>query len=78
MTLDNYISPAKPRPSLKSSLKRMRANWLKGPQNRFDEKLAKILGCSTVEAAKVRETWEIMGFLCYDSRGLLTWRAGGF
>ena len=78
MTLDNYISPAKPTPSLKSSLKRMRSIWLKGPVNRFDDKLARILDCSLEEVVEVRETWEQLGFLCYDKRGLLTWRAGGF
>ena len=77
--LDQYITtPKKKRLSRKTAIRHMRAIWLRGPQNRFDEKLAKILDCSTVEAAKVRETWEQLGFLCYDKRGLLTWRAGGF
>ena len=57
----------------------MRSMWLRGPQNRFDEKLAKILDCSNEEAAIVREEWTTLGFLCFDERGLLTWRArGGF
>ena len=78
MTLNHFIQPKKREVSLKSSLKRMRSMWLRGPVNRFDLKLAKILDCSLEEAAKVRETWENLGFLCYNSRGLLCWRAGGF
>ena len=76
--LTDYTEKPETKTSLKSSLKRMRSMWLRGPVNRFDLKLAKILDCSLEEAAKTRESWEIMGFLCYDSRGLLTWRAGGF
>ena len=77
MSLDKYVSPAKPRPSLKSSLKRMRSIWLRGPVDRFDLKLARILDCSLKDAAKVRESWLNMGFLAYDKRGLLCWRVGG-
>ena len=75
MTLNHYMQPKKKRPVLlKAALRRMRAIWLRGPQNRFDLKLAKILGYSIPDAEIVRESWVKMGFLAYDSRGLLTWR----
>ncbi len=64
--------------SLKGALRRMRGIWLKCKVSRFDSRLAKILDCNLERAAEVRETWENLGFLCYDRRGLLTWRLGGF
>jgi len=77
MRLNHFIQPKKKVP-LKAALRRMRALWLKGEVSRFDEKLARILECSLGKAATVREEWETLGFLCYDQRGLLCWRVGGF
>ncbi len=79
MTLKNYCSAQKKkRPSLKSAMRRMRAMWFKGEQSRFDAKLSRILEVSLERAAEVRENWENLGFLCYNRRGLLCWRSGGF
>ena len=79
MTLNHFMQPKKKRPVLlKAALRRMRAIWLRGPQNRFDEKLARILECSLEHAESVRKSWVNMGFLAYDKRGLLMWRNGGF
>ena len=64
--------------NVKAALRRMRSIWLSGEQSRFDLKLSRILQVSLEDAAKVRESWENMGFLCYNKRGLLTWRIGGF
>lgn len=77
MSLNHYLQPKKKIP-LKAALRRMRALWLKGEVSRFDEKLARVLDCSIEEAMEIREEWESMGFLCYDRRGLLCWRTGGF
>jgi len=77
MSLNHYLQPKK-RVSLKAALRRMRAMWLSGPCDHFDKKLARILQASLEEAAEIREEWLEMGFLCYDLRGLLTWRTGGF
>jgi len=77
MSLNHYLQPKKKVP-LKAALRRMRSMWLRGPVNRFDQKLARILQVSLEEAATVRETWENLGFLLYDKRGLLCWRSGGF
>lgn len=77
MSLNHYMQPKKKVP-LKAALRRMRGLWLKGEVSRFDEKLARVLDCSIEEAAEIREEWESMGFLCYDRRGLLTWRTGSF
>ncbi|MBA7485039.1 hypothetical protein ES707_20573 [subsurface metagenome] len=63
--------------SLKAALRRMRGLWLSGEQSRFDDKLARILNCSVEKAEEIREEWLSLGFLGYDCRGLLTWRAGG-
>jgi hypothetical protein len=71
MTLNHFFKPKK-QVSLKAALRRMRSMWLKGPVDRFDEKLSRILECSLEHAATVRESWLEMGFLCYDRRGLLT------
>ena len=78
MSLNDFIQPKKRKLSLKAAIKKMRSIWLRGPVEHFDEKLARVLDCSIVKAATVRETWEKLGFLCYDRRGLLTWRPGGF
>ena len=40
--------------------------------------LARILQVSLEKAATVRETWENLGFLAYDRRGLLTWKNRGY
>ena len=78
MSLNHFMQPKKKRPVLlKAALRRMRAIWLRGPQNRFDEKLASILNCSLTEAERIRESWVNMGFLQYDGRMLLCWRFGG-
>ena len=74
MTLNGFIATPKKQVSLKSALKRMRQIWDKGPVNRFDAKLSRILDVSLERAAEVRQLWESLGFLCYDRRGLLTWR----
>ena len=60
--------------SLKAAMRRMRSIWLKGEVSRFDAKLARILTCSVEEASEIRENWVSLGFLCYDRKGLLTWR----
>ena len=79
MKLDHFSQPLEDKTvSLKAVLKRMRSIWLKGPVNRFDEKLARILECSLEHAESVRKSWVNMGFLAYDKRGLLMWRNGGF
>ena len=78
MSLNHFMQPKKKRPVLlKAALRRMRAIWLRGPVDRFDLKLAKILGYSIPDAEIVRESWVKMGFLAYDERGLLCWRSGG-
>lgn len=76
MTLNHFLQPRK-KVSLKAALRRMRSMWLRGEVNRFDLKLSRILQVSLEEAAKVRESWLVMGFLAYDRRGLLCWRIGG-
>jgi len=77
MSLNHYMQPKKKVP-LKAALRRMRSMWLSGPCDHFDEKLARVLECSIGKAATVRETWENLGFLAYDRRGLLTWKNRGF
>ena len=79
MKLDHFSQPLEDKTvSLKTALKRMRSIWLKGPVNRFDDKLARILDCSLEEAAKIRSFWVDCGFIAFDKRGLLCWRNGGF
>ena len=79
MTLNNFMQPKKkPQVSLKTALRRMRGLWLKGEVSRFDLKLSRVLEVSLERAAEVRETWENLGFLCYNRRGLLCWRNRSF
>ena len=78
MSLNSYSQPQKREVSLKAALRRMRSLWDLGPVNRFDLKLSLVLDCSIGKASEVREIWENLGFLCYDKRGLLTWRNRGF
>lgn len=78
MTLNGFIETPKNPVSLKSALRRMRRIWDKGPVDRFDTKLARVLVSSVEEASEIREKWVVMGFLCYDRKGLLAWRNGGF
>lgn len=77
MSLNHYLQP-KNRVPLKAALRRMRSMWLRGPVNRFDLKLARILDSDLEYAMDVRELWEDIGILAYDEHGLLTWRTGGF
>ena len=79
MTLNNFMQTKKNRHvSLKAALKILRGKWYEGEVNRFDLKLAAILGCSIERAEEIRESWVSMGFLAYTRRGLLKWRNGGF
>ena len=79
MTLDSFSQPEQSnKVSLKEALRRMRAIFFKGTAARFDLKLSKILDCSLDRASRIRESWEILGFLVYTERGLLTWKNGGF
>jgi len=77
MTLNHFMQPKKKVP-LKAALRRMRSMWLRGPVNRFDLKLARILQVSIGEAMEIRKEWMDMDFLGYDHDGLLIWRTGGF
>ena len=72
--LTQFSKAPKKTVSFKEALKRLRGLWLRGPVDRFDLKLSRVLDCNLDYAAKVRESWEIMGFLSYDRRGLLVWR----
>ena len=78
MTLNGFIEIPKKQVSLKSALKRMRQIWDKGPVNRFDAKLSRILDVSLEQAEQIRESWVSLGFLGYTKNGLLKWRSGGF
>ena len=78
MTLNHFTQPKKKQVSSKAALRRMHSIWYEGTVSRFDEKLASILGCSLERAEQIRESWVNMGFLCFDKRGLLLWRTGGF
>lgn len=74
MNLTQFFPSQKPRVSLKTAFKKMRASWLSGTIERFDLKLAKILECSLDEARKVRNEWLALDFVYFDERGLITWR----
>ncbi len=63
---------------MKAALRILRGRWFEGEVNRFDLKLSKILSCSLEYAREIRELWIDLGFLCYNRRGLLCWRSGGF
>ena len=78
MSLTDYTEKPDHKVSLKTALKRMRSLWYRGPVDRFDDRLASILDCDLKKAQLIRESWMLMGFLAYDQKMLLCWRAGGF
>lgn len=62
--------------SMKGLQKTLRSKWRKGPYSEFDELLSRIVKCDLETASKIRESWEALELLAYDSDGLLVWCNG--
>jgi len=72
------LAAQKRKVSLKGALKTLRRKWIRGTYTEFDELLARTSGVSLEVAQKIRETWESLDLLAYDSEGFLCWYQGGF
>jgi len=73
MNLPQYFPSQKPKVSLKGLKKILRKHWRKRLYTDFDVLLTKFANCDLETAEKIRELWEELGFLGYDSRGFLCW-----
>jgi hypothetical protein len=62
--------------SMKGLQKTLRRKWRRGPYTDFDELLSHLAKCDLVTASRIRESWEDLELLAYDSDGLLVWCNG--
>jgi hypothetical protein len=75
MTLNGFLKTEK-QVSLKGILKTLRRKWRRGPYSKFDELLSHLAKCDIETASRIRESWEDLELLAYDSGGFLVWYNG--
>ena len=62
---------------MKGLQKTLRRKWKRGTFSDFDKLLSEIAHVNLETAQKIRETWESLDLLAYDSEGFLCWYRGG-
>jgi hypothetical protein len=63
--------------SMKGALRTLRRKWKRGSYTDFDKLLSETANVDLETAQKIRETWESLYLLAYDSEGFLCWYQGG-
>jgi len=58
---------------MRTLLQTLRQHWLRGNCSSFDKLLSRIAVVDLETASKIRQTWESLDVLAYDSSGLLVW-----
>jgi hypothetical protein len=66
----------KKRLSMKELKKTLRRKWKRGPYTDFDELLSETAHVNLEAALRIRQSWEDLELLAYDSDGLLVWCNG--
>ena len=72
------LAAQKQQVSLKGALKTLRQRWTRGTYTEFDKLLTRIVNCDLETASRIRQSWEDLDLLGYDSEGFLCWYQGGF
>jgi hypothetical protein len=74
-----YVAQSRnPKLSLKGAVRTLRGIWRRGTYTEFDALLSRIAQVDLETAQKIRETWESLDLLAYDSEGFLVWYHRGF
>jgi hypothetical protein len=64
--------------SMKGLVKTLRRKWKRGTFTDFDKLLSETAHVDLETASRIRQSWEDLDLLAYDSEGFLCWYRGGF